>query len=140
MRWAIVIENVLKMTKAPTNSAMAPNASSSFWTIATCLSLPLASPFTLAAPVATTPPAGTSGSSVRTSCSGETPSFPAAQISSSRPAFPNSACAVGTSKIASVSLPIESRPVNRATPVIVNSRTGPRVATPIRSPTARSCL
>ena len=75
VRCAIVIENVLKMTKAPTKSAMPPNASSSFWTIATCLSLPLASAFTLAAPVATSPPAGTSGWSVRTSCSGETPSF-----------------------------------------------------------------
>ena len=87
MRCAIVIENVLKMTRAPTKSAMAPNASSSFWMIATCLSLPLASAFTLAAPVATSPPAGASGWSVRTSLSGETPSFPAAQISSSRPVF-----------------------------------------------------
>ena len=30
--------------------------------------------------------------------------------------------------------------MNFATPVIVNRRTGPRVATPIRSPTARSCF
>jgi hypothetical protein len=69
--------------------------------------------------VATSPSAGTSGLSLRTSASGETPSFAATHTSSSRPGLPKSAWAVGMSKIANVSSPIESRSLNSARPEIV---------------------
>ena len=46
-------------------------------------------------------------------------------------------CAVGRSKIASVAPPSELTPPNLTMPTIRNRSTGPRVSTPIVSPTAK---
>ena len=79
----MVIEKVLKITKAPTNTAMPPKASSTFWMTATCLSVWLDSACTWAGPVTTSAPAGTIDCSCSTSISWVTPSAAATKISSS---------------------------------------------------------
>ena len=78
------------------------------------------------------------GSTLRTDASSRAvlvPAFAEIRIASSRPCFPNSCCAVGTSKIASVAPPIDETAPNFAMPVIRNCWTAPVACTPIVSPT-----
>ena len=96
VRWAIVIESVLAITKAPTKSAMPPNASRKF-----CRMLVNAGRVLrrllglLPAPVRTCAAGGRSGRISASSCAAWTPGFAATSIESSLPALPNSFCAVG---------------------------------------------
>ena len=75
MRWAIVIESVLKMTNAPTNSATAPNASRKYWMNFVNSVMSFAAALACSDPVWTSVFAGRSGLISRTSESGETPGF-----------------------------------------------------------------
>ena len=110
VRCAIVIEIVLKMTNDPTSSAMPPNTSRNLRMI------PIADPTSFeassawASAVLTSAVAGTSASTSRASCACETPGFAATSISSKTPGLSRTACAVGTSKAASVSPPISAPP------------------------------
>ena len=123
--WATVIERVLKITNAPTNSAMAPKASRKYWMnfVKSLMSFELAC--ACSAPVLTAAEAGRIGATSRFSCSGETPSFAASEIASYWPTLSRSFWAVGTSKTANVAPPSESTPPMLAVPVIVYQRAGP---------------
>ena len=108
MRWASVIESVLKITNAPTPSAMKPNPSRKYWTNLLCSWVSFALASACCCPVLTCAAAGTIGRSSRTSCSGETPSRAATRMVSYCPRLPSRAWAVGTSKTAIVEPPMES--------------------------------
>ena len=73
VRWAIVIESVLKMTNAPTNSATAPNASRKYWMNFVNSEMSFAAAFACSEPVCTSVFAGSSGLISSTRNSGETP-------------------------------------------------------------------
>jgi hypothetical protein len=107
MRWASVIERVLKITNAPTPSAMNPNPSRKYWTNLPLSWTSLESASACCWPVLICAAAGTMGRRSVTSCSDETPSRAAAKIVSYCPRLPRSACAVATLKTANVAPPIE---------------------------------
>ena len=107
MRWASVIERVLKITNAPTPSAMNPKPSRNIWTnlLLSCVAFESAS--ACCWPVLICAVAGTTDRRSRTTCSEETPLRAATKIVSYWPRLPSSACAVGTSNTAIVAPPIE---------------------------------
>ena len=140
VRWATVIDSVLKMTNAPTNRATPPKPSRKYVMNAIPSFVSAASAEACAAPVCTSAVAGTRGSSACTSSSGEVPCVAATEMESKCPSFRNRACAVGTSKTANVAPPIESTEPNLATPVISYCLTGPNAATPTASPTPKPSL
>ena len=136
VRCATVIDSVLKMTNAPTKSAMPPNPRRMYVMMAMPSFVLSASAAACSEPVCTSAVDGTSGVSAVTSSSGVTPSVAATEIESKFPSFWKRACAVGTSNTANVAPPSESSEPNLAMPVISYCFTGPSAATPIVSPTA----
>ena len=94
VRWAIVIESEFAITKAPTKSAMPPNASRKVCRIEMKLFVSSESLCACVSPLLTCVPSGRIGSIWATSCSGETPGLAATRIWSSFPTLPNSRCAV----------------------------------------------
>ncbi len=125
MRWAIVIESELAMTKAPTKRAMPPNASRKSWrnemkAVAFCESF-----FACASAVLTWVPCGRIGPICFASCCGLTPLIAFARIWSSLPTLSKSRWAVGRSKPASVAPPRLEAPPKCTRPEIRNGLTGP---------------
>jgi hypothetical protein len=82
VRWATVIENVLKMTNAPTNSAMPANVSRKYRMID--VNWPISSSASSASTLAdwTVVPAGSTDAIASTSSSSVVPSFAATEIAS----------------------------------------------------------
>ena len=77
-----MIDRVLKMTNAPTNSATAPNASRKYWMNFVKSATSFALAFACSAPVRTWAEAGRNGSISSTSDAGETPGFAETAIAS----------------------------------------------------------
>ena len=125
VRWAIVIESELAITKLPTKRAIPPNASRKPRRNEMKPFVSAASSSACWAAVFTWAVAGMFASSSRTSCSSDTPGFAATAISSSRPRFSNSSCAVGREKPESVAPPIVETEPKRTKPEIRNLRAGP---------------
>jgi hypothetical protein len=137
VRCATVIESVLKITKAPTNSAMPANVSRKYRMMFVNVVTSAESSLACSVPDRTVTDVPSSLRMRATSSSGATPSCAAACTESSSPSLSRSAWAVGTSKMANVAPPSELTSPYLAIPTISYSRAGPRAATPIRSPTAR---
>jgi hypothetical protein len=97
----------------------------------------LAACFASCWPVRTCAVAGSSGRICETSSAGVTFGLPATPIESSLPTLLKIRCAVGGSKIASVEPPSELTLPNRTSPAMRNFCSGPRVRTPIESPTLK---
>ena len=99
-RWATVIESVLRITNAPTNSAMPPKPSRKYVMNFRLSLVSLESAAACASPVLTSALAGSSGLISFVSAAGVTPSLALTEMLSYLPSFSNSFCAVGRSKIA----------------------------------------
>jgi hypothetical protein len=108
VRWATVIDRVLKITNAPTSSAMPPKPSRSMRIVpmpslscaascSACLSLSL-----------TSTPDGTSGWTASTRSAADVPGFAAIEMPSKCPSRSSRCCAVGRSQTAMVPKPSES--------------------------------
>ncbi len=140
VRCAIVIESEFAITNEPTNSAIPPNASRKPWRKVMNSFVSAASSCACASPVRACASGGRIGSISESSCWSETPGFAATAISSRRPSFSKSRCAVGRSKPASVAPPIERSEPNSTIPEIRRRSTGPSTWTPISSPIPKSSL
>ena len=134
-RWATVIDSVLKMTKAPTKSAMPPNDTSSARMNVMAWEMDSLSFAACSAPVVTCAVAGSRGAISWARASPETPGRAATWIAS-KPVVASTERAVGMSKTAMVAPPSEFRSPNVARPVMRKVRSGPSPMTPISSPTA----
>jgi hypothetical protein len=115
VRCATVMLSVLKITKAPTNSAIAPKASRNQRMKSTASETSFPSLSARASPLWTCAAAGRSGRTCAISASVETPGRAAIEIASN-PVFPSTRRAVGTSKTAIVAPPSESTSPNLASP------------------------
>ena len=82
VRWATVIDSVLKITNAPTSSAMPPKPSSTMRIVFMPSLRSVASALACASASLTSRLAGRSGSIACTSCAGEVPFFAATEIES----------------------------------------------------------
>ena len=118
-RWATVIESVLRITNAPTNSAMPPKPSRKYVMNFRLSLVSFESAAAWASPVLTSALAGSSGLISLVSAAGVTPSLALTEMLSYWPSFSNSFWAVGRSKTAIEAPPSESTEPNVATPVIV---------------------
>ncbi len=137
IRCVTVIEKVLKMMNAPTNSEMPANASSA---VVRKLRLSLMSLDCLRAsswPVRTLTVCGSAVRNWSRSCAGETP-FLADTWIWSKPRLPSMRCASGSSMSTTVAPPKESTPAICVMPTIVYSLRGAVATTAIRSPSFRS--
>ncbi len=134
VRCATVIDIVLKITKAPTNSAIAANESRKYLMIFTnWLTSPLSSS-ACSVPLRTVTSVETSSSIRSTSVAGFTPSAAAAWIASNESLRSKRRCAVGMSKTANVAVPSDSTSPYRASPTTLKASTGPSDATLTVSP------
>jgi hypothetical protein len=138
-RWETVIENVLKIRKAPTKTATKPNTSR-----IVCrkprlsrISSELRSAFSFA--VSTRADAGITRSIHRFSVSGEMPFRAATEIWSKRPTLCVSRCATGSVTWAMLAPPKEALP-RRVKPTRRNERALPCPTILISSPSAKSEL
>ena len=136
VRWATVIDRVLKITNAPTNSAMPPKPSRKIRTKLRLSFVSFAASAASSAASSTSALAGASFCTALRTAAGAVPSFAVIEIESYWPSWWSRACAVGRSTIAITAPPSESTSPNFATPVIVYCSTGPLADTPILSPTA----
>ena len=140
VRWAMVIESEFAITNEPTNSAIPPNASRNPWRNVMNSFVSAASSCACACAVRAWAFGGRIGRISESSCWSETPGFAATAISSRRPSFSKSRCAVGRSKPASVAPPMERSEPNSTIPEMRRRSTGPSTWTPISSPIAKSSL
>ena len=118
VRWATVIDSVLKITNEPTNSARAPKPRKKYRTKSRPWLVCLASAAACASLSRTSSEAGTSGCTARISSAVLVPSLAWMEMPSKTPCLCSSRWAVGMSKTASVAPPRESTSPKRATPVI----------------------
>ena len=138
-RWATMIENVLKMMNAPTNSAMAANTSRAIrknprpsFSCSDCSS---ATEVAVSASVF----GGSSCWIVSRSCAGSMPSSPSTEMESNTPSLLRTRWAVAVSNSARVAPPRLSASPNPAMPEIVNSSGAmPSNRIVIGEPTVRS--
>ena len=119
MRWATVIEKVLKIRKAPTNSAMKANASRKVFRNPRLSRMSLDSLSACSWPVRTS----TVGPSVRASwvlsCWGDTPGLAATWISSKPSPLPSIRWASGSTRSSTAAPPNELRPAICVVPTSV---------------------
>ena len=108
VRWATVIDRVLKITNAPTSSATPPNPSRKYFRIDMLLLSSSASCSACLALSLTCSDAGTSGATARTSSAEDVPSEADIEIESKRPSRCSSSCAVSRSQAAMLANPSES--------------------------------
>ncbi len=140
MRCAIVIASEFAITNEPTKSAIPANASRNPRRKEMNSFVSAASSVACCWPESACAFGGRiSRISARSSWS-LTPGFEATAISSRRPSFWNSRCAVGRSKPASVAPPIERSVPNSTMPEMRSRSTGPSTCTPIPSPISKSSL
>ena len=137
VRWAIVIESEFAITNEPTNSAIPANASRNPRRNEMNSFVSAASSEACCCPESACALGGRISLIWARSCWSVTPGFAATAISSRRPSFSNSRCAVGRSKPASVAPPIERLEPNSTIPEIRSRSTGPSTCTPISSPIAK---
>jgi hypothetical protein len=130
-----VIERVLKITNAPTRSAMPPKPSSTQRIIASPSLRFFASSFACLAASLTCVPAGRIGPIAFTSCAGEVPCFAATEIESKRPSRCSSVWAVLTSQAAMLANPSESMLPKDMVPATAYECFLPSVETTTVSPT-----
>ena len=137
VRCATMMENVLKMMKAPTNSAMNANASNAVrknpspsWSAFDCSS------DTVALVTASTP-FGRADVTCTRNAEGSTPSFATTSISSNTPGLPRKSCAVFRSNRASVAPPRLSAVPKPVMPEIVKVRTPSGPTMSMDSPSVR---
>ncbi len=137
VRWATVIEKVLKIRKAATNSATPAKISSAV------LRKPMNSPTssrwdcTFWAPVSTSTEPGSAAVRFAASCSGVVPGSAATLIWSSLPSLPVIRCASGRVSSVIVAPPNESTLPRVAIPTSVYSFAACLPAISIRSPTEK---
>jgi hypothetical protein len=131
-----VIESVLKMTNAPTKSAMPAKARRKYSMNCVNSLISSLSSWASATPDRTWAVGGRTGSIALISSARVTPSRPATEISSTWPSRWRSFWAVRNSHTANVAVPREFTSPKRAMPVSVNSRTGSWLAILTRSPTS----
>ncbi len=117
VRWATVIDRVLKITNAPTNSAIAPKPSRKRRSAFTMTFVSCASAAACCSASLTSRLGGTSGRTARSSSSVEVPSFALIEMPSNRPSFPSTVWAVVRSQTAIVAAPSESTSPKVAMPV-----------------------
>ena len=114
-----MIENVLKMMNAPTNSEMPANASSAVRRNPSSSRMSLDCCSACSEPVRTLMPRGTTARTSRLSAAGSVPGLPATRISSNSPAFPVTRWASGSVISATAAPPNESTPAICASPTSV---------------------
>ncbi len=134
VRCATVIESVLKMTNAPTKSAMPANESRKYRMNLVNSTDSRSSSVCSAAERTVTWSAGSVSLSSATSASGVVPSAAATEISSNWPSRSSRRCASGIVKTANVAEPSDSTSPYCARPVILNSSVGWIVAMSTVSP------
>ena len=140
VRWATMIENVLKMMNVPTNSAIPAKTSSAVrMKPSPSLTWLAASSAACVAVTASTPCGRTDCTRVRRT-EAETPSSATTSMVSNWPSAPSTRCAVAVSNATSVAPPRLSALPNPSRPVIVNCSGGPWNRIVMRSPTWRSAL
>jgi hypothetical protein len=139
IRWVTVIEKVLKMMKAPTNSEMPAKASSA---VVRKLRPSWMSPAWFLAsswPVRTTTERPRSCLSESRSASGVTPSLADAWIWS-KPSLPSIRCASGSVRSTTTAPPNESTPATCVVPTIVYALRGASATTATLSPSSKPSL
>ena len=116
VRWATVIDSVLKITNAPTSSAMPAKPSSTLRIMPMPSLTSAASSFACLALSLTSRLPGTICLTASTSSVADVPGFAAIETLSKRPSRPSSFCAVSTSQAAMLAKPSESTPPNVTVP------------------------
>ena len=139
VRWAMVIERVLKITNAPTKSAIPPKPSRKPRMNERNVSTFFLSAFACSSAVLTWTSPGTTDRISRTSRSCETPGFAATEIAV-KPFSSSRSCAVGIVKTAIVAPPRVSTSPYLAMPEIWKRSFGPFAAASMKSPTAKWCF
>ena len=134
MRWAIVIEKVLKIRNAPTNSAIPAKASSPMRRKLRLSRISRDWRSASSEPVRTSTERGVAARMRRLSSAGATPGRPATSIVSKRPALPVMRCA-SRSVVTAATAPPKVEPPNSVSPTIRSVCAGPVPTTRILSPT-----
>ena len=140
VRWAMVIESELAITKLPTNSATPANTSRKVLRKVRKPVIDDESWLACWAPVRTWVSEGRTGRIWATSCLGLIPGLALARISSSLPVRPSRRWAVVSWSPASVAPPSEDAEPNFTSPEIFSWTTGPTPCTPMSSPALRFFL
>jgi hypothetical protein len=117
VRWATVIDSVLKITNAPTSRAIPPNPSSTARNVFRPSFILAASSAACSAASWACRSPGRSGLIRSTSCAGVVPRFAATEIESKRPSRCSNAWAVCTSQTAMLAMPSESTPPKDTVPL-----------------------
>ena len=126
VRWATVIESVLKMVNAPTRIATPPNTSSAIRMIEMNCSSPSSVKRSCFSAVTTWASGSAPARSAR-SRAAATPSRPATRIPSTSSPRSNSFCAARRSNTADVAVPSDLTLPNRAVPTTLKSCASPRI-------------
>ena len=134
VRWAMVIDSELAITKLPTNRATPAKTSRNVLRKVRKPVIEVESCVACWAPVRTWVSLGRIGRICATSCLGLIPALALARISSSLPTRPSSRWAVGRSSPARVAPPSEDADPNFTSPEIFSRTTGPTPWTPTTCP------
>ncbi len=137
VRWATVIEKVLKIRNAATNRATPAKISSAVFRKPVKLLMSSRWDSTFWAPVLTSRSSGSAAFRFAARCSGVTPGAAATEIWSSSPSLPVSSCACGRVRTAIVAPPNESTSPRVAIPLSVYWRVAARPAIVTWSPTSK---
>ncbi len=133
VRWATVIESVLKIVNAPTSTATPPNTSSAIRMTEMKSSSPSSVKRSCSA-AETTWACGSAAPRSRRSCAAGTPAAPATRMPSTWSPRPNSRWATWRSNTAAVVTPIDFTLPKREMPTTRNSCATPRVVIRIAAP------
>ncbi len=133
IRWATVIEKVLKIWKPPTTSEIPAKTSSA--TLRKPRSLPISSVsrWAFSVPVSTWTDGGMTRATRRFNASGDTPGSAATEIMSNSPTLPVSRCASGSVTVTELDPPDDVSP-SLLIPTTRKRCSGPSPTTPIVSP------
>ena len=140
VRWPTMIEKVLKMVKAPTNSEMKANTNSAVEKKPSALSTALACSLATVCPDTTSTPCGRTRAIPRWTDAAFAPGASTTSMVSKRPTSPRTAWAVGTSKAATVAPARFLTVPKRAMPVMVKVLGAPVRRIRTRSPTLKPYL
>ena len=137
MRWATVIENVLKIMNAPTRRAATANTRSRVLKPPSAFTTLDRSSLAACWPVTASRPAGSAACRLRASWACETPGRAANQMVLNLPGWPTSFCATGVVNRTTDAPPGLSAPAKLTMPTTWTRCGGPLASTVVVSPTAR---